>query len=392
MNHQQAATGLNQSRAGEQERATSERRSFGDIMSAIFLPMLPALIGAGILQGITSVFVALNLLDEGTSLHIVLSTISSSIFYFLPFLLAASSAKAFGTSPYLAIGVVAFFLAPEMVEVMDGDREISLLGIPVVKTTYTSAVIPIILMVWGMSFVHRGTRRVTPDLLATVLVPPVTIAVTTIVGLLALGPIGAALTQAITWLITFLNANAAWLVPVLVGSLGALLISVGLSFALFPIALASITAQGVDSVYGPGMLASNMALAGMALAVALKARNSEYRSFSLSASLTALLGVAQPALYGNAIALRRPFFAVIAGGASGGLVAGLAGFQVFTLSPAALPGIPAYVEPAGGWGNLLIAAVVMITAFAISFTAAWFLGYEQPDQTTVDEITGAKEA
>lgn len=378
-------------RGEEKEGAGGERRSFGDIMSAIFLPMLPALIGAGILQGITSILVAFGVLREGTPFHTVLSTISSGIFYFLPFLLAASSAKAFRTSPYLAIAVVAFFLAPEMVKVMSANREISLFGIPVVRTTYTSSVIPIVLMIWGMSFVHRATMRVTPDILKTVLVPPVTIAVTCIVGLLVLGPVGALLTRAITWGVTTVDTYAAWVVPVLVGALGALMVSVGLSFGLFPIALESLLARGSDVVYGPGMLASNMALAGMALAVALSARNAGYRAFSVTASATALLGVAQPALYGNAIPLRRPFFAVVAGGASGGLVAGLTGFKVFALMPAGLAAIPAYVGDSG-WGNLLRGGAVMLTAFLVSFAGTWLLGYEQPDQSAVDEITGDKES
>jgi len=80
-----------------------------------------------------------------------------------------------------------------------------------------------------------------------------------------------------------------------------------------------MAAQGFDSVYGPGMLASNMALAGMAFAVALKAQQPSYRAYSISSGATATLGVAQPALYGIATVLRRPFLAVMAGGASGGV-------------------------------------------------------------------------
>lgn len=233
---------------------TAERRGISDIMSAIFLPMLPALIGAGILQGLTSLVVAFGWLQEGAPFHTVLTWISSAIFYFLPFLIAGSTAKAFDTSPYLAIGVVAFFLYPEMVDLMAGEQELALFGIPVVKTTYTSSVIPIILMIWGMSYVHRWTQRITPKLLQTVLVPPVTIVVSCVVGLLVMGPIGAGLTEAITWVVTGADDLAPWLVPLLVGAFGALLVSIGMSFALFPIAVAMITAQGFDSVYGPGML------------------------------------------------------------------------------------------------------------------------------------------
>lgn len=363
------------------------RRSFGDIMGAIFLPMLPALIGAGILQGITSILVAFGLLMEGSAFHWVLSTISSGIFYFLPFLLAGSTARAFDTSPYLAIGVVAFFLAPGMVEVMEGSGELSLFGIPVVRTTYTSSVIPIILMIWGMSFVHRLSIKLTPELLQTVLVPTLTIAVTCVVGLLALGPLGALLTRLIAGGIGLLDVHAGWMIPMVVGAFGALMVSVGLSFGLFPIALESLLTRGYDGVYGPGMLASNMALAGMSLAVALRAADQSYRAFSLTASATALLGVAQPALYGNALALRRPILAVMAGGAAGGLVAGLTGFQVFALMPAGLTAIPVYVGDAG-WDNLLRAASVMVVALGVSFTVGWLLGYEQPDSDAIAKITG----
>lgn len=75
--------------------------------------MLPALIGAGILQGLISILASTGVLSEGSSFYTVLSTISTAVFYFLPFLLGASSAKAFHTSPYLAIGVVAFFVHPD---------------------------------------------------------------------------------------------------------------------------------------------------------------------------------------------------------------------------------------------------------------------------------------
>lgn len=99
--------------------------------------------------------------------------------------------------------------------------------------------------------------------------------------------------------------------------------------------------------------------------------------------------MAQPALYGNALALRRPILAVMAGGAAGGLVAGLTGFQVFALMPAGLTAIPVYVGDAG-WDNLLRGISVMVVALAVSFGVAWLLGYEQPDSEAVARITGSE--
>lgn len=361
------------------------RRSFGEVLGEIFLPVLPALIGAGILQGLTSLGLAFGVLQEEQNIYWVLTTITAAVFYFLPFLLGVTSARAFGTSPYLAIAVVAFFLHPDVVALMAGDRELSLFGLPVVRTTYTSSVIQIIIMIWGMSFIHRGARRIVPQVLRTVLLPPLVLAVTVVAGLLVLGPIGAALTSAITAVLESLNGGAPWLVPVLIGTFGALMVSVGLSFTLFPIALTGLSVTGADTIYGPGMLASNMALAGMAVAVAIRAKDSDYRSYAYTAGGTALLGVAQPALYGAALLLRRPLIAVMSGGLAGGLVAGLTGFRVFGFIPAGLTAVPVWLGGAG-WANPLSGAAVCLVAFAISFVVAWLIGYEQPRRDQVEEL------
>lgn len=356
------------------------------VMSAIFLPILPALIGAGLLSGITTLLTSTGLLSQGNSFYLVLTTMSSAVFYFLPFLLAASTAKAFDASPYLAIATVAFFLYPDMVAAMAGSDDLSLFGIPIVKTTYTSSVIPIILMIWGMAHVARLAHRIVPSVLETILVPPIVLAVTGVLGLLIIGPVGAALTEAVAAVVQWLHSVAPWIVPVLVGALGSLMVAFGLSFALFPIALVSITTVGYDDVYGPGMLASNMALAGMATAVAVKARDSDYRAFSFSAGATALLGVAQPALYGCAMTLRRPFAGVFAGGAVGGLVAGLTGFHVYAMMPAGATAVAAWIDDSG-WGNPLSGLAIMVVAFAVSFAVTWFVGYEQPSRARVQQLS-----
>lgn len=383
----QAAEQTSQAKS-ESSQEPEKRRGLGDIMQEIFLPIMPALIAAGILQGITSILIAFDVLKEGQPIHLVFTTISSAVFYFLPFLLAPSTAKAFGASPYLAIAVVAFFLSPEMVEAMKSDADMTLLGIPVVKTSYTSAVIPIILMIWGMSIVQRWVNRVTPKMLATILVPTITVAVSTVVGLLVYGPVGAAINDVIEWGVNLMQDHVPWMVPLLVGGLGGLMVSMGLSLALFPVALTQMTSLNYDTVYGPGMLASNIALAGMALAVALKARDPEYKAFSFTASTTALLGVAQPALYGVGLTLRRPYIGVMIGGAAGGLIAGLADFKVYALTPAGLTSIPGWVEPNGSWDNLYVGFLVTAVAFAVSFVVAWIVGYEQPSREVVEEVTG----
>jgi len=74
----------------------------------------------------------------------------------------------------------------------------------------------------------------------------------------------------------------------------------------------------------PGLLASNLALTGAVAAILIKNKNTEYRSYFLSASVTAALGVSQPGLYGIALPMKNVLITSVLGGAIGGLYAGIA--------------------------------------------------------------------
>lgn len=372
----------------EDQRSAFKR--FSDAMTQIFVPILPALIAAGLVQGLVSILTAVGWLDDGSAEYYVLSTIGSAVFFFLPFLLAVSSARVFGANPYVAMGLAAILLHPDTAALTNAPQTVEFVGVPIAQTQYPSSVVPIILVVWVLSLVSRLLTKVLPELLHTLLVPPVATLVTGLAALLLLGPAGNLLALGVGAVVEWAQGVAPWLVPTLIGATGALLISVGASFALFPIAIAQVAELGYNTVYGPGMLAVNSALVGAALAVTQGTRSRRYRTYTGSAALTTAMGVSQPTLYGIAIPLVKPLVATCIGGAAGGLVAGLTGFRVYALVPSGAAAIPAFFGPEGGLANPLKGAAVMVTALGVGYVATRLLGFDDPSADVVDEITGGE--
>ena len=158
----------------------------------------------------------------------------------------------------------------------------------------------------------------------------------------------------------------------------------GVHYSLFPAATLSLAELGYETILGPGMLAANMAHAGVSLAVALKTKKDAYRSYSISAALTATMGVSQPALYGIELILKRPLYAAILGGGIGGLYAGIFNVRAFAFANPSLPALPVYLD---GGNNLIHAIMMMLVAFVAGFILTWLFGFDEPSDEVVAQAT-----
>ena len=134
---------------------TKEEQASGSIISnifsavsAIFAPLLPVLAGSGILRGLLILFVQLGIISEDSGTYSILFVASMSVFYFLPVLLAFTSARRFGASPYISALIGAALINPDFIALMGGagnGATTEFFGIPVVLMNYNSTVVPIIL-------------------------------------------------------------------------------------------------------------------------------------------------------------------------------------------------------------------------------------------------------
>lgn len=349
---------------------------FLDMISGVFSPVIPAIAGAGMMKGLLALLQVLGWISEESDAFQVLTIISNAAFYFLPFLLAISAAKRFKVSEYLSLAIAGALLYPTITAgVASGESGLGFLGMPIPFIDYSSTVIPVILMVWVLSYVYRFIEKIVPGALRIVLTPTLVFLLMIPFTLIVAGPIGFVVGDYVGIGVGWLYENGGAIAGLLVGGLLPLFIVTGMHYGFAPIILQNMTKNGFDPFILPLNLVNSLAQSGAAFAVAIKTKNKKFKAIAVSSGVSALLGVTEPAVFGVSLKLKRPLYAsMIAGGISGGFALYF-GVKCFGFVAQGLEAFPVYIDPADGM-NLVYAAISILIAFVISFILTWILGFD----------------
>ncbi|MBO0439624.1 beta-glucoside-specific PTS transporter subunit IIABC [Candidatus Enterococcus ikei] len=367
-----------------------------DTISGIFTPALPALVGTGLLKGVLALCTAFNWLQLESTGYQVLNIIADCAFYFLPFILAVSSAKKFKTNEYLALCIAGSLLYPSMTAgaaaLMAGEtvNQLSLFGIlPIPYLTYSSSVIPIILATYLLKYVYDFVKKWMPATLTTMFTPMLTLLIVIPVTLIVLGPIGTYIGGALASVITWLFNSAGFIGGAIIGAFYPLLVMTGMHWAISPIMIDTFAKFGFDNTLMPAMLAATFAMAGATFGVFLKTKNKDMKQLSLSAGMSAILGITEPALYGVVLKLKRPLYAAIVSGGIVGIFFNLFNVKTFGMAMPGLIAIPGYVDASNGQ-NIIITIVGSLAAFLIAAGLTWVLGFtEETEDTSQSKTEGS---
>ncbi|EOL44156.1 beta-glucoside-specific PTS transporter subunit IIABC [Enterococcus caccae] len=365
-----------------------------DTITGIFTPILPAITAAGMLKAVLSLLVVFNAIDKTGQTYIIIDFMADSAFYFLPILLAASSAQKFKTNMYLAMMVGGILLHPNFVGMVNAIKEageggIHLFGLPISAVTYGSSVIPIILAVWFMSYVEPIADKVSPKAIKFFSKPLITIAIVGTVSLVVIGPVGYFISDGISNGIKALENFSPWLVPTIIGALTPLFVATGTHYGLVPIGINNRMTTGYDSVIYPGMLASNLGQGAASLAVGVKSKDSSIKQVAASAGLTGLFGITEPALYGVNLKYKTPLYAAMIGGGIGGLFMGITRVKNFTGGSPGLLTLPSYIGD-DTLSHLYMACIGAVISIVISFVISYIL-YKDPVVETTKVIAKKSE-
>ncbi|MEI2364995.1 beta-glucoside-specific PTS transporter subunit IIABC [Niallia circulans] len=318
-----------------------------DTITGIFTPILPAITAAGMLKAVLSILVVFKVLTTESQSYQIINFMADAAFYFLPILLAVSSAQKFKANPFLAMMVGGILLHPNFVAMVniakEGGEAIKLMGLPISAVSYSSSVIPIILSVWFMSYIEPLADKVSPKAIKFFSKPMITIFIVGTASLVVLGPIGYLISDAISNGITALESVSPWIVPLLVGTFSPLLVATGTHYGLVPIGINNRMTTGYDTVIYPGMLASNVSQGAAAIGVGVKSKDSTIKQLAYSAGLTGLFGITEPALYGVNLRFKTPLYAAMIGGAAGGLFMGICRVRNFSGGSPGLLTLPSYI-------------------------------------------------
>lgn len=215
-------------------------------------------------------------------------------------------------------------------------ESIKFFGISLSETTYTSTVLPAILLVWLLSYVQRFFEKILPEVIRSLFVPLFCMVIMVPLTLLIVGPLSNGAAVAIADGYNKLVEVAPPLAGALIGGFWQVAVIFGVHWGITPMCLANFEAYGRDSFQAFQTIAV-IAQVGAVFGVFLKTRDKEMKKISLSAGITGLFGITEPAIYGVTLRLKRPFLIGCLAGAVGGLVASF--FNTYYYAYAGLPGI-----------------------------------------------------
>ncbi len=300
-------------------------KSLGDI----FVPIIPAIVASGLLMGLLEGLCNVYPAMAQSSTYTIIHLFSNAAFVFLPILIAISAAKTFGGNIFLGAVIGMIMIHTDLMNawsvagatdiptasVWFGLYDIKLVG-------YQGHVIPVVIAVWLMSAIEKKLHKIVPEIIDLFVTPLVTVLVTGYVTLTIIGPVFVVVENGVLdgakWLITLpFGIGAA-----IAGAAYAPTVVAGVHHMYNALEAGLLSAEGVNT-WMPIATAANVAQGAAALALSLKTKNQKTRSVALPASLSAFLGITEPAIFGVNLRYVKPFIAGCIGGAAGGLVAGI---------------------------------------------------------------------
>lgn len=359
--------------AFQEDRESEKGSIMNTIMSFIggtFSPVIPVLVAGGLTGAVLTLLTNFFGVTTESGTYTIIYAINQATFYFLPVFIGFSAATRLKSNGYLG----AFLGAILLYSTINDAEGLSFLGMPVAQVAYNSTVFPIILGVIFMSFVYKLLQKYVPVFLRTIFVPLLTILITVPVTLIVLGPIGGILG---TWLadgVLAIYRAVPAVAVMIVGITTPLMVFFGMNNATYPVVFALIAEVGSDPLICTGMAPANVAVGGACLAAALIIKDMNEKSVSVSAGVTALCGITEPGVYGVLFPKTYPLIGAMIGGGIGGLIAGLFGMTQYVISTPGFISFPAYINPDGSNGNLMISLMVMVIALVISFVTTYVLG------------------
>lgn len=339
-----------------------------DYLVSSFAPTIAALSGAGLLKGILMLASQYGWIATDSGFYTIMNAAGDAVFYFLPFMLAYGAAKKLNTDIIMAMTLAGLLVYPTILNA--AGTATTFLGIPVTLVKYSSSVLPILMSVAVLQYVHKFFTKVIPDFLRIVVVPMLDLLVMAPITIVVLGPIGYYFGIYVGAAIKALFDFSPTLAGIIVGGTRQFIVFAGMHMSLSPIMMNNFAALGYDMI-APVNCCATMAVAGMCVGSFLRAKTVDNKATIGSAFISAFIGITEPALYGVGFRFKKPLLGAIAGGAIGGAFVAAMGAHAITFALPSIISLPAY---AGSIPTMLIGLLI---SFVISAGVAYVMGMDE---------------
>lgn len=378
------ALGLPTSSTSEQKAEAAKQgnmfqraiRTFGDV----FVPIIPAIVATGLFMGVRGLVTQPAIMDlfgvheYGENFLMYTRILTDTAFVYLPALVAWSAFRVFGGNPIIGIVLGLMLVSNELpnawVVASGGDvKPLTFFGfVPVVG--YQGTVLPAFFVGLVGAKLEKWLHKRVPEALDLLVTPFLTFAIMSALGLFVIGPVFHSLENLVlagTQAVLHLPFGIAGLI---VGGIQQLIVVTGIHH-IFNFLEAQLIANTGKDPFNAYLTAATAAQAGATLAVAVKTKSTKLKGLAFPSTLSALLGITEPAIFGVNLRYPKVFVSGLIGGALGGWVAGLFGIAGTGFGITVLPGTLLYLN-----GQLLQYLVTMLVGLGVAFAIAYTWGYQ----------------
>ncbi|MBQ3403726.1 MAG: PTS glucose transporter subunit IIA [Synergistaceae bacterium] len=361
-------------------------KAIGDV----FVPILPAIVASGLMMGFVEAMGKVYPEFASTSWYDFLDMVANTAFAYLPVIVAISAARVFGGNTFLGAVIGLAMIHANLVNAwVVGTLEtipawnFSILNfvVSVQKVGYQGHVIPVIIAVWMMCSIEKWLHKHTPEMIDLFVVPFTTVLVTTFLTFTIIGPI---FSQLETWVL----AGAKILVKNPFGSaiMGAIYpwtVVMGLHH-MYNVIEAGMLAEVGLNTWMPIASAANFAQFGACLAVGFKARANRTKVVAIPSSISAALGITEPAIFGINLRFFKPIVAGMIGGTVGAFYGAFSGIGAKAYGVTGIPGYLTIAQP-------VQYSILLAISGGIAFVLAWIMWHEDEPEAEAAPAPKASE-
>ena len=362
-------------------------------------PLLPAMLGTGMVKVLLTLLTTFGVMSATGPTYTFLFGMADSFFYFLPVFLAVQIAKKTNHTVPLFMVIGAMLCYPDIINLLNGAVEGAPMGtflgmnctylfgvIPVISASYTSSVLPILLMTPVMCWAEDFADKVSPNVLKAFLKPMIFLLICTPVAFCVLGPLGNVLGNLLSGVFSAMYNAVPWLTVGILSAIMPFIVMTGMHYALIPLCMNNMATLGFDVIVLVTMFCSNIAQGGSSLGVAVKTKDMETKSEGIACGISAIVaGVTEPAMYGINLRFGKPMIGAVCGAGVAGLISGIFGVKGYTMGGS--PSILSLIQFIGGENpmhGVIFGAIAAAASIGISFFLTTVL-YKDPEEPASEE-------
>lgn len=345
------------------------REIFIDYITGTMTQILPVLISAGLLSVGLAIATKFFGVSTDNITYKIFNYVYNAGFYYLPIYVGFAASKKLKSNSFLAAMMGAILLHPTYLGMVGEGIKLSVFGISFTSISYSSTVIPMLLITFVMAKIEKLMFKILPNAIKSTFAPLLVIVITVPLSLIVIGPIGYTLGAGIVNIILWIYGLSPFLIVPISAIMWPILVMFGAHTLLVPTMTELLATVGFDAAIKPGAWCSNFAILGVCLAVAYKSK--KMRNSALPAAISAVFGVTEPGVYGIIVPLKKTLISMLLGSLVGGISAAILGVKSNILAANSILSIVMFGD------TLLGALIATVISLVAGFVFTLIIGFKE---------------